>query len=90
MDWNEDGKKDIVIGASEHCVYYAINSHYLIKKVQRNINYALNHSICIIPHCYIGYDYTPEQELYELEMHKKASLFGKRCRFSQSISLTDD
>ena len=71
VDWNEDGKKDLVIGASEHCVYYATNSHYLIKKVQRNINYGLNHFICIIPHYYVGYNYTTKQELYELEMHKK-------------------
>lgn len=32
----------------------------------------MKHSICIIPHYYVGYNYTPEQELYELEQHKKA------------------
>jgi hypothetical protein len=72
VDWNDEGKKDLVIGAAEHCVYYAINSPYLIKDVQRNVNYALKHSICINPHCYVGYNYTTEQELYELEMHKRA------------------
>ena len=71
VDWNEDGRKDLVIGASEHCVYYAINSPYLMNEVQRNINYALNHSICIIPHYYVD-NYTTEQELYELEQHKRA------------------
>ena len=72
VDWNEDGKKDLIVGMSELHETYAINSPYLKKDVIRNINYALNHSICIIPHCYIGYNYTSEQELHELEMHKKA------------------
>jgi len=72
VDWNEDRKKDLIVGMSELHETYAINSHYLKKYVRRNINYALNHSICIIPHCYIGYNYTSEQELHEMEMHKKA------------------
>ena len=54
-----------------HDAHYAINSQNLIDKVQRNINYALNRSICLIPHCYIGHNYTSDQEVYELKMHKK-------------------
>ena len=77
LDWNEDGKKDLIIGASEHCVIYAVNSPYIINEVQRNVNYALNHSVCINPHYYVGCNYTPEQELYELEMHRKA--FNDLC-----------
>ena len=72
VDWNEDGKKDLIIGAAERHETYAINSPYLIKNVETNVNYALNHSICIIPHYYVGYNYTFEQELFEQELHKKA------------------
>ena len=72
VDWNEDRRKDLIIGVSEHCVIYAINSPYLINKVKKNIKYALDHSISIIPHYYVGYNYTTEEELCELEMHKKA------------------
>ena len=72
VDWDENGKKDLIIGASERHETYAINSPYLRKDIERNINYTLNHSICINPHYCVDYNYTPEEELYELEMHKKA------------------
>ena len=72
VDWNEDGKKDLIMGVSEYGAPYPINSSYLKNKVRRNINFALTHSICIIPHYCVYYNYSPEQELCELEMHKKA------------------
>ena len=72
VDWNEDGKKDIIVGVSARPETYAINSSYLRKDIERNINYALNQSVSVIPHSYIGHNYTPEQEFFELKMHKKA------------------
>ena len=57
---------------SEHGAPYAINSLNLINKVRKNVNYALNHSICINPHYYVGCNYTFEQELHELAQHKRA------------------
>ena len=57
---------------TEHGAHYAKNYSELIDKVQRNVKYALNHSVCIIPHYYVGHNYTPEEELYELKMHKQA------------------
>jgi hypothetical protein len=72
LDWDEDGKKDLVIGAAELHECYSINSNFFREDIYRNINYALKNNITIIPHYYVEYNYTPEQEFHELELHKKA------------------
>jgi hypothetical protein len=74
VDWNNDGKKDLLIGQIDYGIPYAIDSEIFPykEKLQKAVEYVLKKHIPIIPHMHFHEYKSDEQEKREIELHKKA------------------
>lgn len=74
VDWNNDGKKDLLIGQLEYGIPYAIDSEFFPHKesLSKNIQYAKDKYVPLVPHIYIHEFKNNEMEIREIKLHKQA------------------
>ena len=73
-DWNDDGKKDLIVGGLEFGISYDIDSDFFKYKdeLKEIIAYANEHGVPIYPHLYIHKYKTKAQEETEINLSKQA------------------
>ena len=74
IDWNGDGKQDLITGHLEYGNPYAIDSPLFPyrKDLLENIRYVRSKHLPIIPHMYLHEHLSDEREKREMELHKAA------------------
>lgn len=74
IDWNGDGKKDLVTGHLEYGNPYAIDSPLFPykKDLQDSIRYVQSKHLPLIPHMYLHEFMSDEREQLEVALHKQA------------------
>jgi hypothetical protein len=74
LDWNNDGKKDLLTGQLEYGIPCPIDSPFFPypRELRENLRYARERQIPIIPHLFLHEFLSTEQEIREIALHKKA------------------
>lgn len=74
IDWNGDGKKDLITGHLEYGNPYAIDNPLFPyrKDLLENVRYVQSKHLPIIPHMYLHEYMSDEREKREMELHKAA------------------
>ena len=74
LDWNNDGKKDLLTGQLEYGIPCPIDTPFFPypRELRENLRYAQEHHIPIIPHLFLHEFLSAEQEAREVKLHKKA------------------
>lgn len=73
IDWNKDGRKDLIISCVESLrPKYSIDDPCIKEDVLRNTRYALRNYVPIIPHLYLYHRMRRVEEKRELTWHKEA------------------
>lgn len=74
LDWNNDGKKDLLTGQLEYGIPCPIDSPFFPypRELRENLRYARERQIPIIPHLFLHEFLSTEQEIREVALHKKA------------------
>ncbi|MDW7674358.1 MAG: VCBS repeat-containing protein [Bacillota bacterium] len=74
VDWNNNGKQDLLIGQLEYGIPYPIDSELFPykKELNENISYALKRYLPLIPHLHLHEFKSEELEIREIELHKEA------------------
>ncbi|MDI6703960.1 MAG: VCBS repeat-containing protein, partial [bacterium] len=72
IDWNRDGRKDLIISSVESSrPKYPIDDPCIKRDVLRNIRYAIRNCVPIMPHLYVYRGMTREEKKRELIWHKE-------------------
>lgn len=72
VDWNNDGKKDLLVGQLEYGIPYAVDCEMFPYRtaLKENIAYAKKNHVPLIPHMFF-HEYLDEaRELREISLHK--------------------
>jgi FG-GAP repeat. len=74
IDWNGDGKKDLITGHLEYGNPYAIDSPLFpyAKDLRENLRYVQHKHLPVIPHMYLHEYMSDERERQEIALHKAA------------------
>jgi hypothetical protein len=74
IDWNGDGKKDLLVGQIDYGIPYPIDSDIFPYKeeLEKGLKYVLERHIPIIPHMHLHRFKSDEQERTEIALHKQA------------------
>lgn len=73
VDWNNNGKKDLLTGFLEYGIPYAIDEKFPHpERFQENVQYAMKKHIPLVPHMYFHEYLNEEQEKREIALHKQA------------------
>ncbi|HHY74567.1 MAG TPA: VCBS repeat-containing protein [Bacillus bacterium] len=74
VDWNMDGKKDLLTGHLEYGNPYAIDDQLFPYKreFKENIAHSQSKKIPLIPHMYFNENLTDENENHEMEIHRNS------------------
>jgi len=74
VDWNDDGKKDLIVGQLEYGIPYAVNCEMFPHKsaLKENIAYAQKKHVPLIPHMFFHEYLNEQQEIREISLHKES------------------
>ncbi len=74
VDWNNNGKKDLITGQLEYGIPYPIDSPFLPnkKELHESISYAQQNHIPLIPHLFVHSFLSEAQEAREIMLHREA------------------
>lgn len=73
IDWNKDGKLDLLTGQMEYGIPRPLDLGFFpyADKVLKNTQYAVEKHIPLIPHMFLSSNLTREQEVNEMNLHKE-------------------
>lgn len=74
VDWDGDGKQDLLTGHLEYAIPRPIDSELFPfrEDVIKNLKYAQEKHIPLIPHMFLSTNFTDAQEKREIQLHKDA------------------